>query len=182
MPNHCENELTISGNAATVRKVLEAIAPLEPDETGTRLGHISFDRIIPYPEEYAAKDRAYEEARAAIMLLPPEERVRRTMVEDGYNNGGYTWCCENWGTKWDAYSQGPIAPESLEGLRKVKLRFDTAWSPPKPVIIKLGQMFPEAIFRLQYWEGGACFQGKLVVCRGEVDVDECKEYHGSRGF
>lgn len=45
----------------------------------------------------------------------------------------YEWALEKWGTKWNAYSI-----EEREGC----LKFETAWSPPHPVIEFLAKQFP----------------------------------------
>lgn len=46
----------------------------------------------------------------------------------------YGWCCEHWGTKWNAYDR------SCEGN---EISFNTAWSAPHPVIEKITEMFPD---------------------------------------
>ncbi|CAB4222575.1 hypothetical protein UFOVP1655_139 [uncultured Caudovirales phage] len=37
----------------------------------------------------------------------------------------YAWCCENWGTKWDATSSDWEREDDT-----IRLSFDTAWCPP----------------------------------------------------
>lgn len=48
----------------------------------------------------------------------------------------YSWSCDKWGTKWNAYDYVEQDPGSCE------IRFNTAWSAPHPVIQKLSRMFP----------------------------------------
>ena len=50
----------------------------------------------------------------------------------------YDWACENWGTKWNAYD----AEERGPGL----VKFETAWSFPEPVFLRLSEMFPDHPF------------------------------------
>ncbi|MCD7896477.1 MAG: hypothetical protein LUG50_07340 [Planctomycetaceae bacterium] len=45
----------------------------------------------------------------------------------------YEWCCNNWGTKWNAYSI-----ETGDDT----ITFETAWNAPVPVIDKLAALFP----------------------------------------
>ena len=47
----------------------------------------------------------------------------------------YGWCCENWGTKWNALENEIFEDE---------IRFETAWSMPEPVMQKLAEMYPDA--------------------------------------
>jgi hypothetical protein len=54
----------------------------------------------------------------------------------------YGWTRDNWGTKWNAYSQ----ELSEEGV----IKFETAWSTPEPVIYALSQMFSDAQFNVRY--------------------------------
>jgi len=59
--------------------------------------------------------------------------------------GEYYWYdfnISNWGTKWNAYEQKMLAPNILY--------FETAWSPPCPVIEELSQMFPKLKFNLSW--------------------------------
>jgi hypothetical protein len=50
----------------------------------------------------------------------------------------YSFACENWGTKWNAYS----IEEQEDGIK-----FETAWSAPHPVIETLVAKFPEALIQ-----------------------------------
>ncbi|HCR1539680.1 TPA: hypothetical protein ONA72_006172, partial [Pseudomonas aeruginosa] len=47
-----------------------------------------------------------------------------------------------WGTKWNAYESRVDGPESAS--------FETAWSFPEPIFLKLSSMFPEATIELNY--------------------------------
>lgn len=53
----------------------------------------------------------------------------------------YDWCCNNWGTKWNAYE--------LEIIDDDTIMFQTAWSSPEPVIEKLAEMYPDA--HIEHW-------------------------------
>jgi hypothetical protein len=92
----------------------------------------------------------------------------------------YNWSIEHWGTKWNAADGVVELRETKRGLT-AKLRFDTAWSPPTPVMHALVALFPKLSFAHRYWEQGACYQGKLVGKGGEVVEEGSWDYHGSRG-
>jgi hypothetical protein len=61
------------------------------------------------------------------------------------------------------------------------LEFDTAWSPPIPVIAKLASMFPDHIFELKYFEGGMGFSGHARWSEGDEEFHHQYEYSGPRG-
>ena len=72
----------------------------------------------------------------------------------------YDWSIEKWGTKWNARDSELFA---YERAGEVEIAFETAWSPPLPVIKALGRMFPDHSFRLKYNEPGVGFEGVLDV-------------------
>lgn len=114
MPNWAENELTITG--PDVQRVLETIRSDAAEREDARI--LDFNKIIPYPEEYRALDQRaheYEQKLNAIATDDPERETRLAVLgveygvepgtpglKDGYNSGGYDWCCNNWMTKWNA--------------------------------------------------------------------------------
>lgn len=53
----------------------------------------------------------------------------------------YDWCCENWGTKWNAYD--------CEQIDENTIKFSTAWSRPEPIMKLLAVMYPDA--RIEHW-------------------------------
>lgn len=80
---------------------------------------------------------------------------------------GYSWRVENWGVKWD------LNPEDAPNFNnQTEIEFDTAWSPPAPIIYELAMMFPTMKFTLRYFEEGNMFGGVIEAAYGEVINDE----------
>jgi len=46
------------------------------------------------------------------------------------------WCCNNWGTKWDAQDVQIVD----DSTNSIKLIFNTAWSPPESFFYKIYDM------------------------------------------
>ncbi len=161
MPNWCECDLYVEG---------EGVADfLSHVDSGEEL--FDFNTLIPYPEEFRKQDeiaRAHREKHGWTADGP----------RDGFNSGGYEWCCSNWGTKWnacDAYREH----DSLHNT--AFFGFQTAWAPPLPVIQKASELFPGLKFTLKYYEAGMCFQGEIVAQDGKIVKHLEGEYIGNRG-
>ena len=81
----------------------------------------------------------------------------------------YGWCCEHWGTKWNAYE----AVEISGGVR-----FQTAWSTPKPVITALARKFPEELITIRWADEDFGYNVGWAEVKGEV-VRHCDPVGGS---
>lgn len=134
MPNWCYNELTVTGDKEEVKRFAKFVRGNRND--------FDFDKVIPYPEKFRKMDE--------------EEPMR----SKGFNAGGYEWCLNNWGTKWNSCETS--AGISVDGTT-FGASFDTAWSPPVPVIIKLAELFPTLRIKLEWEEGGMDFSGYLIL-------------------
>jgi len=163
MPNWCECKLEVSGNKEDLDRFKE--------HAKGNNGIIDFNKFIPYPEKYRKLDNISEQAEIETPLF------NSRYVKDGYNSGGYEWCIKNWNTKWNA-SEVSILDE-YDGY--TRYRFDTPWSPPEKVIIKMGKVFSMLRFSLSYWEGGAGYQGSLEIENGRIINRNEENYHGNRG-
>ena len=88
-------------------------------------------------------------------------------IENYGHNDWYSWSIENWGTKWNS------SETSYEGGC---LEFETAWSTPEPLIVKLSEMYPDIEFSVEYADediGSNC--GRYTLKGGE---GEYVEYDG----
>lgn len=94
-----------------------------------------------------------------VLPIPAEEKDNR-----------YHWCCENWGTKWNA-----MEVEADFGI----ITFSTAWTPCFPVIAKLAELFPKAEFWFQYEECGCCFAGAQLYRYGELVYELTGDYYSN---
>ena len=83
-----------------------------------------------------------------------------------FDNDWYHWNVRNWGTKWEPSDVGC----RVENNSKIYINFQTAWSPPDPVILafiesvtqhKFFSQYIEQI-ELEYDEVGMGFWGKLT--------------------
>jgi hypothetical protein len=168
MPNWCECDLFIEGPSAKIDEFLRLVK--------TEQSEFDFDRLIPYPEHFKKQD---DLAAEWDRLHPPPRtgEIWKERPKDGYNQGGYEWCIESWGTKWNA-SRIQIDRNHPE---HVEINFDTAWSPPLPVIERACKLFSELRFDLRYFECGDGFNGMFACEHGEVVTHISGEYFGNRG-
>lgn len=147
-PNWCSNDLYVEGS----KESIDAFQALL--KTGE--GDFDFNLFIPYPSKYEELDMLREQAEKDGVEWDK-------LPKDGYNQGGYDWCIENWGTKWNAYEASieRTSDESMSGW------FDTAWSPPLGVLQAMSEKFPDIKFELNYSEEGMGIKGTSVYLRGE---------------
>ena len=83
----------------------------------------------------------------------------------------YDWCCNNWGTKWDAYKFGDKVTIEDDDDSYVRMEFFTAWSPPQPILEKINEKFGDKIeyCRWFYRDEADMFCGYLDVNVGMND-------------
>lgn len=157
MPNHITNILTIEGDEQEVQKCLSEIKGQEEDQ------HIDFNKIAPMPKELegtrspvhiiSQKEYDEQEARIANNEITESEKkfglsrgITKEMsdrfIEEFGADNWYNWHIENWGTKWNAYSQYTSGDNVIS--------FDTAWSTPSELISHLSVKYPELTFRVDY--------------------------------
>lgn len=95
----------------------------------------------------------------------------------GGNLDWYYWNKEHWGTKWNAYEIESPAPESKiptgfviwDWLKSVK--FETAWSHPFELMVKLSEKFPEEYVRVLYADENTGYNyGAYVLQNGATLV------------
>jgi hypothetical protein len=156
MPNDCYNKLTITGDREQLKQFLDC--------------GIDFNTAIPYPEYFRQMDEAAERWKTEH---PGESWMNAP--KDGFNSGGYEWCIEHWGTKWNAYS---VDRKVSVTVYRVEYTFETAWSPPILVVAAWSAKFPDLEFRLFYYEPLMDFQGTYVVKGGkelENTVGPCSD-------
>ena len=171
MPNWCDCDLTIEGPRDRLEQFL--------CEVVSEQSLFDFARVVPYPDQFRELDRLATEWEKK----PPEERIGPPPT-DGFNQGGYEWRIENWGTKWPARGVSLDRDQwpDLEGSSsRVSFHFSTAWSPPRPVVERAAECFPELKFALRYFERGCQYQGVFVCKLGVVRVDKEWFYSGDRG-
>ena len=180
MPNWVYNHLTIEGSEEDINKVKAQVGAVvkrkykgadEVDEEIDEEPIFSFMNILP----------------------PPEDKLDEYHAVHGYTGGEktgdteYNWYNFNvreWGTKWDARDVDLLE----EHKTSLHYKFDTAWSPPTPVIEKLAQQNPNLNITLEYreeqgWGGEVNFNGSVTVVVKEWDVpdthaEEIEANHG----
>lgn len=81
----------------------------------------------------------------------------------------YSWCIDNWGTKWNACDV-TVSGDWEEG--EVNIYLETAWSPPEPVFRKLAEQNPTLTFIHKTYEEGMSFYGTLKYKGKRVEVLE----------
>jgi hypothetical protein len=167
MPNWCHNTLEVSGSNDDIVPFVNR-ARRSPDERDQPL---FFSNFIPEPE--------YDESQNNAAL--PD---------------WWSWRIVNWGTKWEPNFEAPFmalgSADSDPGMEKNKLllreradgemfvtyEFDTAWSPPIPVVRAASEQHPNLHFRLTFGEPGGGYGGELVVAGGVIIHEEEGEASG----
>lgn len=205
MPNHCENFLYIGGARQEILDFL--------DFAKSENGALDFNKFIPYPDNFKQMDTEHALfGPFSDSKLSQEDQEALTQAyqkkwktaHDGYNSGGFEWCRDNWGTKWNAYSLhvhwntlpscrgfdggGNIDEKTTFDYGCMAIVFETAWSPPRPVIHKMIEMFPRLSISCESFECGGAFSCGITaysiedIEEGEDRIREWEgEYRGVMG-
>ncbi|MAH47413.1 hypothetical protein CMI37_16435 [Candidatus Pacearchaeota archaeon] len=136
-------------------------------------------RFLPPPGE------TREEAIKWAEVRYPDGKARtmadsyKAAVEATGHTSWYPWAIENWGTKWNAYDiKAPANGSPLESLARghdedptteAEWSFDTAWSPPMPIIKVLVERFPTITFTHDCIDEGGGFAYHHVWAEGNFD-------------
>lgn len=169
MPNWVYNTLSIEGSKEDVAKVKAQLnKPFQKEEAVYSNPVIAFWNIV----------------------APPADKLDEYFGTHGYADGKeqgnteYNWYNFNvreWGTKWDigvgdgeSFSDTELQNESETHL---SYRFNTAWSPPLPVIEQLSLQYPKLEITLEYeeeqgWGGEILWteEGSTVI--NEYDIPD----------
>jgi hypothetical protein len=161
MPNWCENYLQVNGELKDLESFKQEVKGEEE--------WIDFNKII-------SNEETKIESKKTWNTMTEEEKKRWFMFEKDeqaafnsywFNNVGYNWQIDNWGTKW----QSNISEPETQGDALMYV-FDSAWSPPIPIIQSLIKKYPKLRFYFEYEEPGCCFAGELTGENGEILIDE----------
>jgi len=146
MPNICENEVSIySEDANQIRSFMKFVKSKDCD--------FDFNRIVPSPNWNKTPDENGE--------LPVKDKdapsfmdIRKFPTSGKTDDRWYDWNIKNWGTKWGSFN-GSMEFDKKYG-DEVSYKFDTAWSPPAPILKALQDKFPDIsirwFYRIETWE------------------------------
>ena len=124
MPNHCYNKIIIYGDEAS-----KIASELKSEDTV-----FDFSKILPEPN--------YEEVEVKPTFSKEDEKDDFRMPK------WWDWRIQNWGTKSNSYDDHVDTVDD----ETVEYEFSTAWSPPKPVIEKLREQYPDVSITAFYDE------------------------------
>lgn len=183
MPNHCEQDLFITGPRDVRKQFLRAITIECPD------GEPEIDILetqYPMPDRLKGVstggcwiDGVYVNAWRDIdgkSVAVSDEELQQNIYEYGAKDW-YAWANMYWGTKWGDYDH---AIPTLTNT-SLQLHFCSAWSPISKGLIEVSKRWPSLTFNLHYFEGGAGYKGKLLVKNGVVLEEYDMDYRGFRG-
>lgn len=157
MPNHCTNNLTITGNKDEIKRFHTAIIQGEKQEWEQfRI----LDNLLPAPEDLRVTPKGYFPENEQEQIKQQHER---NLFKYGYKDW-YDWNCNNYGSKWSDY-EGSF---SSIGDEYLMLSFNSAWSSLHIGIENVSKQFPTLNFLLSWHEGGMAFLGGASIRNGET--------------
>lgn len=198
MPNHVRNKVKMTGIAN-----LPLFTTKTDEYTKEQFTFFDFNKLIPMPESLNIESGSSEDVAIEAVLRKMSKRrfgflsnKYGKMTDDEYerrkkahgktdeelakiglqyisnkvlygHTTWYDWSCENWGTKWNSYDNEQVDADTI--------LFSTAWSNPKPIMLKLSEMYPEAT--IEHWwadEDMGSNDGRRVYRGGKiVEGDYC---------
>ena len=176
MPNHVTTILRIEGND-------ELIGAVKSQLRGEK-SLFDFNKVVPMPETYQKYDTTNHPNGDRLEVGKPfgwvdgapivteemvEEYKKATREQEMLYGvvGWYQWALRFWGTKWNCYE--------VEDLGDA-IKFQTAWSFPRPVIVALSKKFPAVVFSYEYADEDAGYNtGEGSIQNGEFLEEFCPE-------
>ena len=174
MPNWCWNSLLVVAEEGKENELILFKEFAKGTHKDGKENCLETTKFIPYPPEQKEIDGKYER----WLKQHPGKEYHDCPLKDWFNQGGFEWCIANWGTKWGICgpSMLELTDEEILGKKCLEYNFDSAWSPPIPIIKKMGEMFPNLTFGLDYDESGMGFKGSFSMSGGEVSFEEHRQF------
>lgn len=164
MPNHVYSRLTLEGSYEDIYRF-----KLENSVNGG----FTFQKGVPMPQK---KNLTAEEVKCK---LEGEDIV----IDDWYQ-----WSVDNWGVKWDCWSElgkpyrqgNPIwGGNDDDDLEDHEILYSTAWGTAGPYFLNVSKKYPNLTFHTYYVDEGECFAGESHYKDGalikEVALDMASE-------
>jgi len=188
MPNHCYNNLNVSGDRAELERFISAITVAET-EAGAQRYCIS--QLVPMPKvlegtQSPTPSSPEPHPNWANLLANGEitqewydqlianniqryEDGQKAYAETRYYNW-YDWAHSNWGTKWGDYETSVLSGELYADIGDtISLCYTTAWCPfSEEFFARISELFPTLFFRVEYEEQGMGFLGVMTAENGKV--------------
>ena len=151
MPNICENEVSIySEDSNQIRSFMKFVKSKDCD--------FDFNKIVPSPNWNKTPDENGELPTKVKRIRNEKGEVVHTIrsfpTSGKTDDRWYDWNIKNWGTKWGSFN-GSMEFDKKYG-DEVSYKFDTAWSPPAPILEALQDKFPDIsirwFYRIETWE------------------------------
>ena len=196
MPNNITNVIRFDCSEERFREIAEALKregsylgsvdfnklipmPKELDIPSGSLGITGYRMYREYLSEAedvkdpALKQKIWESYEKRSEDAPEALKLGKQYYENIDKYGAptwYEWCCDNWGTKWNAYDC-----EKADMARK-ELRFETAWSGVPAIIKRMSEKFPEAEIDYAWADEDIGRNVGRVICAGgkikDIEVPE----------
>jgi len=148
MPNWCSNTLIVSG--LDIDNFRDDVKDENTD--------LTFSSLIPYPDFEGTK-------LDDLVYILSENQMKQCLFSSKGNFDWYSYCCDKWGTKWDA---NEIEFEQED--EQLIYHFSTAWSPPVEWVKSVSKWY-RSTFELTGIEEGCDFWYHLEIEDGIV-IDE----------
>lgn len=174
MPNWVRNNVTFSGNEEVIERMMNEIKGEREEQ------YIDFNKIAPIPSELVGT-QSPTRIISQEEYDKQEERITKGELTEGEKNWGisrgitqemandfkqrfghtdwYGWQVSNWGTKWNA-------TDSIEFGDGIE--FNTAWSTPFELLLKLSEKYPEVTINVRYADEDFGYNvGEYTLLNGE---------------
>jgi hypothetical protein len=149
MPNWCENTLIISNSNNELEKFF--------NENKINENDLDFNCVCPCPDELYNTESPNKSN---------DNKIKELVEKYGYSDW-YTWCCNNWGTKWNASDVEYYKEDST-----LTYSFNTAWGPPSVWFTKLCDKYPNFELTLKYEESGMDIGGNMTYTNNNLFEQE----------
>ena len=178
MPNWVITRIYITGPEDKIKEFEDKVIRLGGEEEV-----FSFNRINKRPEELdntqcpppkpkkikvktlSGEELEVEEIADCNNATP--EMCRDLESRFGHNNW-YDWNNWHWGTKWDC-------SESIYNQEDKMLEFQTAWSCPQEILLKMSEMFPDLQFNGSYADEDFGSNAGYITNGGAYSLDNLSE-------
>jgi len=160
MPNWCDNEIIVKSNASPEKAKQEIAEFLKAVESEEQV--LDFEKIVPLPDELKDSSKMFSDKKSK-----EQKKLEKALVDKYGASNWYDFCCTQWGTKWNACDPSLAGQDSW-----VSFGFQTAWSPPEPIVAALAEKFHYLDFSLRYIEMGCCFAGEVRFENGVLVYED----------